>query len=169
MAVTLHTSLGDLKFELYCEHAPVACENFLRLCASDYYVNTVFHRNIKGFLVQGGDPTNTGKGGRSAMSEDGDGFSNELVDSLKFSHRGILAMANSGKENTNKSQFFVTYAKAPSLNGMYTIMGRLISGQETLDVMEKAPVQDAKKYRPKLDMTVTGTTIHANPFAEPVA
>ena len=115
MAVTLHTSLGDLKFELYCEHAPVACENFLRLCASDYYVNTVFHRNIKGFLVQGGDPTNAGKGGRSAMSEDGDGFSNEHVDSLKFSHRGILAMANSGKENTNKSQFFVTLAPLPYL------------------------------------------------------
>ena len=65
MSVTLHTNLGDLKVELFCEDAPRTCENFLALCASEYYDNTSFHRNIKGFMIQGGDPTGTGRGGQS--------------------------------------------------------------------------------------------------------
>jgi len=65
MSVTLHTNLGDLKIEVHCELVPTAAENFMALCASGYYNNTVFHRNIKGFMIQGGDPTGTGKGGES--------------------------------------------------------------------------------------------------------
>tara|TARA_R110002050_G_scaffold87925_9_gene186047 strand:+ start:151 stop:489 length:339 start_codon:yes stop_codon:yes gene_type:complete len=69
MAVTLHTSLGDIKVELYCEDAPLACENFLARCASGYYDNTVFHRNVKGFIVQGGDPSGSGFGGESIWGQ----------------------------------------------------------------------------------------------------
>jgi peptidyl-prolyl cis-trans isomerase-like 3 len=108
-------------------------QNFLALCASGYYDGTIFHRNIKGFMIQGGDPTGTGRGGNSIW---GRKFNDEIRESLKHNARGILSMANSGP-NTNGSQFFISYAKQPHLNGLYTIFGRVIHGFETLDVMEK--------------------------------
>ena len=161
----MHTSLGPLKVELYCDAAPKASENFLRLAAMGKYDKTAFHRNIKGFMVQGGDPTHTGKGGESAW-EGGKAFEDEVRENLKFGSRGVLAMANSGKD-TNKSQFFVTYAKQPHLNGKYTIFGRLIGGQETLDVLERAPVEPAPSFRPTHPIVIERVTIHANPFADP--
>ena len=92
-------SVGHLKFELYIEEAPKACENFLALCASGYYIGTQFHRNIKGFIIQGGDPTNTGKGGESIY---GKPFEDEIHPSLHHDKRGVLSMANSG-QNKNTS------------------------------------------------------------------
>ncbi|XP_060585748.1 peptidyl-prolyl cis-trans isomerase-like 3 [Ruditapes philippinarum] len=80
MSVTFHTDLGDLKIELFCEQVPIASENFLALCASDYYNNCKFHRNIKGFMLQTGDPTGTGKGGNSIW---GRKFEDELREGLK--------------------------------------------------------------------------------------
>jgi peptidyl-prolyl cis-trans isomerase-like 3 len=115
-SVTLHTNLGDLKMELYCEEAPRTAQNFLALAASGYYDSTIFHRNIRGFMVQGGDPTGTGKGGRSIYGTPSGKFPDELVDSLKHSKRGVVSMANSGP-NTNGSQFFITYKAHPHLNG----------------------------------------------------
>ncbi|GIX64956.1 cyclophilin, putative [Babesia caballi] len=120
MAVTLHTSHGDLKLELHCREAPKTCKNFLALCASDFYNGLTFHRNIKGFLVQGGDPTGDGKGGESIY---GALFENEIVGHLKHDRRGVVSMANLGKPGTNGSQFFITYAKHPQLNGAYTVFG----------------------------------------------
>ncbi|PHT63250.1 Peptidyl-prolyl cis-trans isomerase-like 3 [Capsicum annuum] len=108
-------------------------QNFLALCSSDYYDGTIFHRNIKGFMIQGGDPTGTGKGGTSIW---GKKLNDEIRESLKHNARGILSMANSGP-NTNGSQFFITYAKQPHLNGLYTIFGKVIHGFEVLDLMEK--------------------------------
>ncbi|KAL3159109.1 hypothetical protein ABBQ32_011106 [Trebouxia sp. C0010 RCD-2024] len=116
MAVTLNTNLGSLKLELYCEQAPKAAENFLALCASGYYDGTLFHRNIKGFMIQGGDPTGTGKGGKSIFPSPNGKFPDEITDTLKHTKRGIVSMANSGP-NTNGSQFFITYNKHPHLNG----------------------------------------------------
>ncbi|XP_021904490.1 peptidyl-prolyl cis-trans isomerase CYP18-1 [Carica papaya] len=121
MSVTLHTNLGDIKCEIFCDEVPKAAENFLALCASGYYDGTIFHRNIKGFMIQGGDPTGTGKGGTSIW---GKKFNDEIRESLKHNARGILAMANSGP-NTNGSQFFIAYAKQPHLNGLYTVFGYL--------------------------------------------
>lgn len=89
-------------------------QNFLALCASNQYDGTKFHRNIKGFMVQGGDPTGTGKGGLSIW---GNKFKDEVKPHLKHNRRGILSMANSGP-GTNGSQFFFTYAKAKHLDGM---------------------------------------------------
>jgi peptidyl-prolyl cis-trans isomerase-like 3 len=86
-AVTLHTTLGDLKLEVYCEEVPRAAENFLALCASGYYDGTRFHRNIRGFMVQGGDPTGTGKGGQSIW---GGRFPDEIREALKHSARGVV-------------------------------------------------------------------------------
>jgi len=120
MSVTLHTSLGDIKVELHCDLAPLACENFLALCGTGAYDGTLFHRNIPGFMVQGGDPTGTGRGGTSIW---GRKFKDEFAPTLRHSSRGVLSMANSGPD-TNGSQFFITYAKAAHLNNLYTVFGK---------------------------------------------
>lgn len=118
-SVTLHTDVGDIKIELFCEDCPKACENFLALCASDYYNGSLFHRNIKGFIVQTGDPTGTGKGGNSIWDRK---FEDEFKDNLKHTDRGMVSMANSGPD-TNQSQFFFTYAAQPHLDLKYTLFG----------------------------------------------
>ncbi|KAM6397605.1 peptidyl-prolyl cis-trans isomerase-like 3 isoform 1-T1 [Pluvialis apricaria] len=160
MAVTLHTDVGDIKIELFCERTPKTCENFLALCASNYYNGCVFHRNIKGFMVQTGDPLGTGKGGNSIW---GKKFEDEFSEYLKHSVRGVVSMANNGP-NTNGSQFFITYGKQPHLDMKYTVFGKVIDGLETLDELEKLPVNE-KTYRPLNDVRIKDITIHANPFA----
>ncbi|EFP91476.2 Peptidyl-prolyl cis-trans isomerase cyp10 [Puccinia graminis f. sp. tritici] len=162
MSVTLHTSLGDLKIEVFAEAVPRAAENFLALCASGYYDKCIWHRNIKGFMIQTGDPTGTGKGGQSIW---GRPFADEIRSTLKFNQRGIVAMASSGRD-TNKAQFFILYAKQPHLDGHYTIIGRVIDGaiNGTLDLMEKVAVNE--KHRPVQEIRMTGVTIHANPIAD---
>lgn len=162
MSLTLHTNLGDMKLELFCEQAPRACENFLALCASGYYDDVQFHRNIKGFMIQGGDPTGTGKGGKSIYATPNGKFPDEITDALKHSKRGIVSMANSGP-NTNGSQFFITYKAHTHLNGKYTIFGHVIDGLEVLDRMEKVPTDAGD--RPKTTIKITGVTLHANPIA----
>eukprot|EP00919_Chromeraceae_sp_WS-2016_P076013 GHVR01179755.1.p1 GENE.GHVR01179755.1~~GHVR01179755.1.p1 ORF type:complete len:167 (+),score=29.71 GHVR01179755.1:243-743(+) len=161
MSVTVKTNLGDLKVELFCQQTPKTCRNFLALCASGYYNGTIFHRNIKGFMVQGGDPTNTGKGGESIYSKY---FPDEFVPSLKHDRRGILSMANMSKPDTNGSQFFFTYSRQPHLNGVFTVFGRLIDGLDTLDKIEKEPV--GPKDKPKNDIILECAIVHANPFAD---
>ncbi|EIW72300.1 hypothetical protein TREMEDRAFT_66807 [Tremella mesenterica DSM 1558] len=161
MSVTLHTTHGDLKIEVFCEAVPRTSENFLALCASGVYDNTIFHRNIKGFMIQGGDPTGTGKGGQSIW---GKPFPDEIRQTLRFNTRGVVAMANAGPD-TNKAQFFITYAKQPSLDGKYSILGRVIDGADsTLDLMEKVPVKE--KNRPVSEIKLLNVTIHANPIAD---
>lgn len=98
MSVTLHTSLGDIKIELYVDETPRTCTNFLALAASGKYDNTLFHRNIKEFMIQGGDPTGTGKGGESIW---GGAFPDEFHSSLRHVRRGMVSMANKGP-NSNK-------------------------------------------------------------------
>ncbi|XP_022656305.1 peptidyl-prolyl cis-trans isomerase-like 3 isoform X1 [Varroa jacobsoni] len=151
----------DIKLELFCEDAPKACENFLALCASDYYNGCVFHRNIKGFIVQTGDPTNTGKGGTSIW---GSKFEDEFKADRKHYERGIVSMANNGP-NSNGSQFFFTYAKQPQLDLKYTIFGKVIDGLEVLDQLEKIPV-NPKNFRPNIEKRINSVTIHANPLAK---
>ncbi|CAK1548347.1 unnamed protein product [Leptosia nina] len=160
MSVTLHTDVGDLKIELFCEQSPKACENFLALCASDYYNGSLFHRNIKGFIVQTGDPTGTGKGGTSIW---GRKFEDEFKEELKHNARGMVSMANNGP-NTNGSQFFITYAEQPHLDLKYTIFGRVIDGFEALDDLEKMPV-NPKTFKLLTEARITSVTIHANPLA----
>ncbi|WVQ75236.1 peptidyl-prolyl cis-trans isomerase-like 3 [Cryptococcus sp. DSM 104548] len=160
MSVTLHTNLGDIKIEVFCESVPRTAENFLALCASGSYDNTLFHRNIKSFMIQGGDPTGTGKGGMSIW---GRPFSDEIRQTLRFNARGVVAMANAGPD-TNKSQFFITYAKQSSLDGKYSIFGKVIDGLEVLDTMERTPV--TPKNRPLQEIRLERVTIHANPIAD---
>ncbi|XP_022859562.1 peptidyl-prolyl cis-trans isomerase CYP18-1 [Olea europaea var. sylvestris] len=159
MSVTLHTNLGDIKCEIFCDEVPKTAENFLALCASGYYDGTIFHRNIKGFMIQGGDPTGTGKGGTSIW---GKKYNDEIRESLKHNARDILSMANSGP-NTNGSQFFISYGKQPHLNGLYTIFGKVIHGFEVLDIMEKT--QTGPGDRPLAEIRINRVTLHANPLA----
>ena len=159
-SVTLKTNLGDLKLEIFCEEVPRAAENFLALCASGYYDDTIFHRNMKGFMIQGGDPTGTGRGGTSIWEEK---FADEIVDTLRHDRRGTVSMANKGP-NTNGSQFFITYDKHGHLNGTCTVFGRVIAGFETLDEMERTPVRE--KGRPLTDIRIKSVVIHANPIAD---
>ncbi|KAI6172826.1 Peptidyl-prolyl cis-trans isomerase [Aphelenchoides besseyi] len=160
MSVTLHTTLGDIKLELFCERCPRTCENFLALCGTDKYNNCVFHRVVKGFIVQTGDPTNTGKGGQSIWNEP---FADEIHEDLSFDARGVLAMASNGP-NTNKSQFFITCAKHTSIDGKYTIFGKMIDGFDTLEELENLKVNAS--YRPVVEQRIKSITIHANPIAD---
>ncbi|XP_075227750.1 peptidyl-prolyl cis-trans isomerase-like 3 [Lycorma delicatula] len=160
MSVTIHTDIGDLKVELFCEACPKTCENFLALCASDYYNGCLFHRNIKGFIVQTGDPTNTSKGGNSIW---GRKFEDEFKENLKHNARGTVSMANNGP-NSNASQFFISYSAQPHLDLKYTLFGRLIDGFDVLDELEKLPV-NPKSYKPLTDTRINSVTIHANPLA----
>ncbi|CAG9853992.1 unnamed protein product [Phyllotreta striolata] len=160
MSVTIHTDLGNMKIELFCESCPKACENFLALCASDYYNGCLFHRSIKGFIVQTGDPTGTGKGGISIW---GKKFEDEFKEQIKHNARGNVSMASNGP-NTNGSQFFITYAPQPHLDLKYTTFGKVIDGLDTLDELEKLQV-NPKSYKPLTDVRINGVTIHANPLA----
>ncbi|XP_040571830.1 uncharacterized protein [Lepeophtheirus salmonis] len=161
MSLTLHTDLGDIKCEIFCEQCPKTSENFLALAGSGYYEGCLWHRNIKGFMVQTGDPSGTGKGGESIYG--GRTLSDEIKDSLKHKARGTLSMANSGSPNTNGSQFFITYDAQPSLDLKYTVFGKVIHGFDVLDALEKVPV--SAKYRPLHDVRLNKVTIHANPLA----
>ena len=159
MSLTLHTSHGDLLCEIFCDKTPETSKNFLALSAMDYYNNTIFHRSIKEFIIQGGDPTNSGKGGSSIYDAP---FKDEIFNDLKHDKRGRLSMANSGP-NTNNSQFFITYNANESLDGKYTIFGQVVDGFDTLDKMESEQV--GKKYKPLNDITLKEITIHYNPIA----
>ncbi|CAO2615948.1 Peptidyl-prolyl cis-trans isomerase-like 3 [Lemmus lemmus] len=146
---------------LFLSHSFSSLQNFLALCASNYYNGCVFHRNIKGFMVQTGDPSGTGRGGSSIW---GRKFEDEYSEYLKHNVRGVVSMANNGP-NTNGSQFFITYGKQPHLDMKYTVFGKVIDGLETLDELEKLPVNE-KTYRPLNDVHIKDITIHANPFAQ---
>ncbi len=130
--VVLQTNQGDIELELYPKIAPKAVKNFIELSKKGYYDGLIFHRVIKGFMIQGGDPTGTGRGGKSIY---GHVFENEYAPNVVFDKPGILAMANAGA-NTNGSQFFITVAPTPWLNGGYTIFGRVIKGMDVVHKIE---------------------------------
>ncbi|GAA0166091.1 chaperone [Lithospermum erythrorhizon] len=139
--VRLHTSHGDLNIELHCDITPRACENFITLCERGYYNGVAFHRNIRNFMIQGGDPTGTGKGGESIW---GKHFQDEVNSKLLHSGRGVVSMANSGP-HTNGSQFFILYKSANHLNFKHTVFGMVVGGLPTLSTMEKVLVDDDDK------------------------
>jgi peptidyl-prolyl cis-trans isomerase-like 3 len=164
MAVSLHTTRGVIKVELFCEDAPESCKNFLALAAAGLYNNTLFHRSIPGFILQGGDPTGTGKGGTSWTGDMMDNESSALQ--LKHDRRGVVSLANTpGKPSSVGSQFFITYARHPSLNGEYPVIGRVIDGLDVLKEIEDIPVSE-KKSRPMEDVVIERIHIHANPLAD---
>lgn len=127
--VSLQTTQGEIVLELYENIAPLAVENFTTHVKNGYYNGLTFHRIIKNFMVQGGDPTGTGAGGESIWKKP---FKDEFKSGVVFNQSGILAMANAGPR-TNGSQFFITTAPTPWLNGYHTIFGKVIKGSDTLE------------------------------------
>lgn len=126
------TTKGIIKVELKPKLAPKAVENFIGLAKKGYYNGQIFHRVIKGFMIQGGDPTGTGAGGTSIW---GGTFEDEFAPNAVFDKPYILAMANRGK-NTNGSQFFITTAPTYWLNGMHTIFGYVVGGKDIVKDIE---------------------------------
>ncbi|XP_037908452.1 peptidyl-prolyl cis-trans isomerase-like 1 isoform X2 [Hermetia illucens] len=120
--------MGEITCELYWKHAPNTCRNFAELIRRGYYNNTIFHRIIRDFMIQGGDPTGTGRGGQSIY---GATFPDEIHPDLKHTGAGILSMANSGPD-TNGSQFFITLAPTQWLDGKHTIFGRVYAGMQVV-------------------------------------
>ena len=129
---TFKTEKGDFVIELFADKAPQTVNNFVFLARDGFYNDTTFHRVIKGFMVQGGDPTGTGRGGPGYK------FADEFHPSLKHNAAGILSMANAGP-NTNGSQFFITHGPTPHLDGKHAIFGKVISG---MDVVNAIPERD---------------------------
>lgn len=151
--VQLETSMGPIVVELYTEHAPKTCNNFATLASRGYYNDLIFHRIIPDFMIQGGDPTGTGSGGESIY---GTQFEDEIRKDLRHTGAGILSMANSGP-NTNGSQFFITLAPTPWLDGKHTIFGRVKSGMRVVKRM--GMVKTGENDRPKEEIKITKASI----------
>jgi peptidyl-prolyl cis-trans isomerase A (cyclophilin A) len=160
---TLVTSMGDIKVRLLEQTAPKTVENFVGLATGTkpwrtrfaetkneaLYPNTIFHRVIPDFMIQGGDPLGNGTGGPGYKFED------EVKGGPSFDKPGYLAMANSGP-NTNGSQFFITVAATPWLTGKHTIFGEVVEGQEVADEISKVPsIAD----RPNVDVVLKDVVI----------
>jgi peptidylprolyl isomerase len=137
----IETNQGTFEVTLYPEQAPKTVENFLRLAQNKYYDGIIFHRVIKGFMIQGGDPEGTGTGGQSIW---GKNFEDEFDPSLTFSTPGLLAMANRGP-GTNGSQFFITVAPTPWLTNKHTIFGKVTKGYDVIQQIEKTQTGPADK------------------------
>lgn len=131
--VYLETTQGTIEIQLKPSVAPKACENFINLVKQHYYDGIIFHRVIKDFMVQTGDPTGTGRGGNSCWGEP---FKDEVRADIAFEKPGVVAMANAGP-HTNGSQFFITTAETPWLNMRHTIFGEVIAGYDTVEKLEK--------------------------------
>ena len=128
--VEMETDKGTIKLELYPEHAPLTVNNFVFLTEAGFYDNVTFHRVINNFMIQGGDPTGSGRGGPGYR------FSDELHNNPLIHERGVISMANAGP-NTNGSQFFITHAPQPHLNGRHTVFGRVIGGMKVVDAIRQ--------------------------------
>ncbi|KAL9613799.1 MAG: hypothetical protein Q9167_001690 [Letrouitia subvulpina] len=161
--VLLETTSGDILLELFAKQTPLASRNFLQLCLNGYYTNTIFHRLIPGFVIQGGDPSGTGEGGEASY-ESGI-FDDEFHSRLKFNRRGLLGMANTGQKNDNGSQFFLTLGATPELEGKNTMFGRVV-GDTIYNVMKMSEAELASDggERPLYPTKITGTEILVNPF-----
>ncbi|KAL2878639.1 cyclophilin peptidyl-prolyl cis-trans isomerase Cyp8 [Colletotrichum sp. CLE4] len=158
--VRIETNLGDLNIELYPEYAPRAVWNFTRLAQKGYYKGVTFHRNIKNFMLQGGDPSGTGKGGTSIW---GKNFEDEFDGPLTHDARGILSMANKGK-NTNSSQFFVIYRPTKHLDNKHTVFGKVVGGLDVLSKMEDVPTDGSD--RPLNKIVMKDVVVYLDPFQE---
>jgi len=158
IVATIETNMGNIEIQLFPKEAPKTVENFIGLSKEGYYNGVIFHRVIAGFMIQGGDPTGTGRGGESIW---GGKFNDEISPNLKFDSSGIVAMANAGP-NTNGSQFFITVAPTTWLNGHYSIFGKVIGGMDVVYAIDK--VKTNKQDRPinKVIMEKVIIKSHAN-------
>lgn len=141
--ITLHTTVGDIAATFYSSKTPLTCANFLNLAKRGYYDGIAFHRVIENFMIQGGDPTGTGRGGPGYK------FGDEFHPELRHRSPGVFSMANAGP-GTNGSQFFITHVATPHLDGKHSVFGQVTDGQ---DVVNKIKQGDK----------ITSITIHDDP------
>ena len=166
---TLHTTKGDIEIRLFSDHAPKTVANFVELAegtkewkdprsgsktTTKLYDGTVFHRVIDGFMIQGGDPLGSGRGGPGYQ------FADEFHPELAFNRPYLLAMANAGP-NTNGSQFFITVGPTPHLNRKHTIFGEVTKGSDVVDAI--ATASTAAGDRPRTDIVINSVTIERRP------
>ncbi|OCF41661.1 peptidyl-prolyl cis-trans isomerase-like 2 [Kwoniella heveanensis CBS 569] len=158
---TILTNFGGLNVELHGDRAPKTVYNFVQLAKEGKYDNVIFHRLIPGFMVQGGDPMGTGRGGKSYWGEP---FRDEYNEKGAYKHdgRGVLSMANSGPRS-NTSQFFITFRATDHLNGKHTVFGKLVGGEDVLDKIERVPVRPGGD-RPAKDIVILGVNVLQDPF-----
>jgi peptidyl-prolyl cis-trans isomerase B (cyclophilin B) len=128
--IVMHTSKGDIEATLFATKTPVTAANFLNLAKRGYYDGLIFHRVIPNFMIQGGDPTGTGRGGPGYQFED------EIHPALRHTRGGLFSMANAGR-GTNGSQFFITHNETPWLDGKHTVFGKVTEGQNVVDAIQK--------------------------------
>ena len=148
--VNMETTMGTIKIKLYSKEAPITTGNFKKLINEGFYNGIIFHRVIDGFMLQGGDPTGTGTGGSKVTIQD------EFAPGLKHSKKGMLSMANRGP-NTGTSQFFITLAPTPWLDGKHAIFGEVIGG---MDVVEKiGKTKTGPNDKPVTDIKMTKVTL----------
>ncbi|KAM5194079.1 spliceosome-associated protein CWC27 homolog [Mantella aurantiaca] len=157
--VLLKTTAGEIDIELWSKEAPRACRNFVQLCLEGYYDNTIFHRVVPDFIVQGGDPTGTGTGGESVY---GKPFRDEFHSRLRFNRRGLVAMANAGPHD-NGSQFFFTLGRADELNNKHTIFGK-VTGDTVYNLLRLTEVEIGEEERPVNPHKIKTSDVLFNPF-----
>lgn len=153
----IQTNMGTIELELFADKTPKTVENFVGLANKGYYNGVIFHRVIDNFMIQGGDPTGTGRGGQSLW---GGKFEDEFVPELKHDSEGILSMANAGP-NTNGSQFFITLVPTPWLDGRHTVFGKVIKGMDVVKAIGKVPRN--QQDRPLKDVVMEKVTIEKRP------
>jgi len=129
----IQTTRGNIELELYPQYAPLTVNNFVFLARQGFYDGVTFHRVISNFVIQGGDPTGTGRGGPGYQ------FADEVKDNPLKHEKGVISMANAGP-NTNGSQFFITHSPQPHLNGKHTVFGKVINGQDVVDAIQQGDV-----------------------------
>ena len=165
--VILETNYGNIDIELFTLEAPKSCRNFIQHCLNKYYNGCHFFKIFKNFMIQTGDPTNTGSGGESIYSED---FRDEFHSRLKFNHRGVVAMNNKNKPNSNGSQFFITLEKCEEMNKKFTIFGK-VTGPTFFNAVtisnlsadeDGLPIMNNKDEIPK----IINTEVVINPFKD---
>ncbi len=132
---TIQTNRGNIELELYPEFAPKTVNNFVFLARQGYYDGVKFHRVIANFMIQGGDPTGTGRGGPGYQ------FADEFAGNPLKHDKGVISMANAGP-GTNGSQFFITHSPQPHLNGKHTVFGQVIAGQDVVDAIQQGDVME---------------------------
>ncbi|HSH76851.1 MAG TPA: peptidylprolyl isomerase [Longimicrobiales bacterium] len=149
--VTIETNLGTIEAEMYADVAPRTAGNFMELARKGFYDGVIFHRVIDGFMIQGGDPTGTGRGGPGYKIDD------EFGPDLAHAAAGILSMANAGP-NTGGSQFFITLAATPWLDGKHAIFGKVVEGLDVVEKIGATPVSPGD--RPVDDVVMKKVTVN---------
>jgi peptidyl-prolyl cis-trans isomerase B (cyclophilin B) len=134
--VSIETNRGTIDLELYPQHAPQTVNNFVFLAKQGYYDGVTFHRVIADFMIQGGDPTGSGRGGPGYK------FGDECKGNPLKHARGVISMANAGP-NTNGSQFFITHVATPHLDGRHTVFGKVTKGLDVVDAIEQGDVMES--------------------------